>query len=119
LIVASALGCAEPWPTAIRDPGYSPTPSAPATATVTAETVLDGVGGFGFLFRPPLAPVAVGGNVIFRNETGVDHNVTMDGVSHAIAPGAVFVRTFNAAGTYAFTCTLHEGMSGSVSAVVP
>jgi plastocyanin len=119
LIVASALGCAEPWPTAIRDPGYTPTPSAPATATVTAQSTSEGYGGSGFVFAPPLAPVAAGGNVIFRNETGVDHNVTMIGVGHGLAPGAVFVRTFNAAGTYAFECTLHAGMTGSVSVVAP
>ncbi len=116
-IAAMSAGCEQV--TAGRDGGSNPPPAAPPSATVLAQNSADGYGGSGFVFAPALAQIAVSGNVIFRNETGVDHNVTMDGVSHPIAPAATFTRTFNAVGTYAFTCTLHTGMSGIVSVVSP
>lgn len=118
-LVALAVGCAEPWPTAIRDPNYDPTPTAPPTATVTAQGVVNEFGETSFFFRPPFAPIAVGGLVTFRNESGAAHNVTFGGVSHAIEPGAIFQRSFNAEGSYAFTCTIHPEMTGSISVVTP
>jgi plastocyanin len=35
--------------------------------------------------------------------------------SSDIAPGADFTRTFPAAGTFNFHCTLHPGMTGTIT----
>jgi plastocyanin len=69
-------------------------------------------------FTPPALSVPVNGTVTWQwNAGGVAHNVTFqDG-----APGSgdktsgSFARNFAAAGTYAYVCTLHAGMAGTVT----
>ena len=67
-------------------------------------------------FTPATVVVTVGGTVTWNFATL--HNVTFDGAG---APANVpntgtgsVSRTFPAAGTYAYQCTLHPGMSGNV-----
>jgi plastocyanin len=71
--------------------------------------------------------VAVGTTVTWRNDFSTDHNVTWDNVAGANAAEAgdgtgnigpfqgSHTRKFNTAGTFTFQCTIHPGMTGSLT----
>jgi hypothetical protein len=71
-------------------------------------------------FQPTTLTVTKGANVSFENSSGVTHNVVFDNTTSgaadigSISSGTV-VRTFNTAGTFAFHCTIHAGMTGSIT----
>jgi plastocyanin len=70
-------------------------------------------------FVPREARVARGGKVTWTNQDPFDHNTTSTVAGSAWASGnmaqnATFERTFPTAGTFAYTCTLHPGMDGTV-----
>ena len=71
-------------------------------------------------FQPTTLTVAKGTSVTFQNSSGIDHNVVFDNATSGaadiglISSGSV-VRTFNTAGTFAFHCTIHAGMTGSIT----
>ncbi len=69
-------------------------------------------------FDPDAVDIAAGGSVRWTNNSGgTTHNVTFATLaannigSHSTGSNT---RTFAAAGTYAYNCTLHAGMSGTV-----
>jgi len=70
-------------------------------------------------FDPPTLTTHVGHTITFAFGP-VGHNVFFTPVAGAPAdiPGTVantsITRTFNAAGTYTYTCTIHPGMNGRV-----
>ena len=69
-------------------------------------------------FNPTARTVSVGTMVTWRwNAGAVTHNVTFaDGPASTNKSSGTFQRTFAAAGTFAYTCTIHgAGMSGSVT----
>lgn len=72
----------------------------------------------GFAFVPPSITVAPGTTITFTNNDGVQHNVTFaDAAVTSIGNFTAGSRTTvmpAAAGTYAYRCTLHGGMTGSV-----
>jgi len=89
----------------------APAPPAPTTAAVTLA---------GQAFSPASVTVAVGGTVTWTNKDSMPHNVTANSgafKSATLAPGAVFSFTFTTPGTYAYNCTFHGGMNGTV--IVP
>ncbi len=66
-------------------------------------------------FSPPNIQVAVGTPVTWTWNSGGDlHNVTFSDTASGDRGTGTFTRTFNTAGTFAFHCTLHSGMTGSV-----
>jgi plastocyanin len=69
-------------------------------------------------FNPSSIQVAPGTTVTWTwGSNATAHNVTFgDGVasSQLQGTGASYSRTFAAAGTFSYTCTLHGGMNGSV-----
>ena len=66
-------------------------------------------------FTPPNIVVASRAAVQFTNEDAFAHNVTFDnGTIGTLATGTGSLTMPSAAGTYAFRCTIHPGMSGSV-----
>jgi plastocyanin len=66
-------------------------------------------------FSPVKARVSPGGKVKWTNNGKVTHNVTFGGSSSGnLAPGATFVKKFNRAGKFSYTCTIHPGMTGKV-----
>ena len=85
-------------------------PAGPAggnTITMTATT-----------FSPATLTIDRNEVVTFSNSSGVSHNVTFttSGSPADIAnhTSGSTTRTFSNEGTYAFTCTNHQGMNGSV-----
>lgn len=71
-------------------------------------------------FSPSLVNLAAGGTVTWNNASGLTHNVTFL-TGPAVTGGNIpnhstgtNPRTFTAAGTYGYECTIHSGMTGSV-----
>ncbi len=74
-----------------------------------------------FAFSPAEVVVLAGVAVIWTNaQNGVPHTTTsLDGVwdSGRLATGDAFLFTFDQAGTYAYQCTIHPPMRGTVRVV--
>jgi hypothetical protein len=68
-------------------------------------------------FAPTVSRVPVGTRVRFLNTSTIEHAVvgrlTTWG-SEILSPGTEFSQTFEAAGTYPYTCPLHVGMVGAI-----
>jgi plastocyanin len=66
-------------------------------------------------FSPTKATVGPGGKVKWTNDGKVEHNITFNGASSGnLRPGESFVKKFNRAGKFPYTCTIHPGMTGKV-----
>jgi len=75
----------------------------------------------GKTFAPGLIQVLVGDTVVWRNGDGTNHTVTADNGafdSGYLSSGATFSRVFAKLGRYAYHCTIHKFMHGTV-VVVP
>jgi plastocyanin len=80
-------------------------------------------------FTPTTRTAAVGATITWQNSSGVGHNIVWDdatGRAAALAgdgtgdmpnfdTGMSHTRKFNAAGTYAFHCTIHAGMAATLT----
>jgi plastocyanin len=92
---------------------------APAStaATTTAAIATNAATIRGFSFQPDVLKVKVGAKVTWTNDDTVAHTVTADTNSFAsgnLQPGGSFSFTFTRAGTYAYHCSIHPSMHGSV-----
>lgn len=103
----------------------SSSPSTPSTPSTPAPggggTPVTIVSGASVLTTTAYAPnpimVGVGGSVTWMNNDNTTHTATANDASWNsgnIAPGATFTRTFPAAGSFQYHCTLHPGMVGTV-----
>lgn len=96
-------------PPATRPPATRP-PATSAPSAVAAKIV-------DFGFSPTTLTVTVGTTVTWTNTGQVDHTVTANGgafASGTLSPGASFSFTFRTAGTFAYHCTIHPFMTGTV-----
>lgn len=80
-----------------------------ASVTMGAET-----------FTPSQVTLVRNGTVTWNNTSGVVHNVTFNAVTGAPAnipdhASGSNQRTFSAAGSFGYQCTLHAGMTGQVT----
>jgi plastocyanin len=84
---------------------------AVAAAPVTHTVVLDGV-----KFEPETLTVKRGETVIWVNKDPFPHTVTAKGAfdSHDIAAGKSWKYAARKAGEYAYVCTLHPNMKGTL-----
>ncbi len=104
LLATAALlaGCSDSEPTENEDPGGG------STVAVTNNA-----------FSPATIAVALNGTVTWQwNSGGVEHNVTFnDATNSGNLTSGSFPRTFQAAGTYPYVCTIHagQGMTGVVN----
>jgi plastocyanin len=85
-----------------------PNNPAPATASIQMNALN---------FIPATAEVRVGGTVTWTNNDNVVHNATGAGFNTTgnMNPGAAVSRTMNTAGTINYSCTLHPGMTGTIT----
>ena len=71
-----------------------------------------------YLFGPAKVFVNVGGNVTWSNGSDAPHTVTSDSgtelASSNLNAGATFGHTFSATGTFAYHCSIHTYMKGTV-----
>jgi plastocyanin len=71
----------------------------------------------GFAFDPPSLTVKVGTTVKWTNQDSAPHTVASDGgdwESGQLSQGNSFTRTFDQAGTFAYHCSVHPAMKGTV-----
>lgn len=72
-------------------------------------------------FTPANRTVSIGAPLTFRWASGsATHNVTFnDGPASANQSSGTFERTFALAGSYPYQCTLHSGMTGTITVQAP
>ncbi len=100
---------AAPGAPPVEAPGSVPT--GPVTGPLTKSTMQ------GLQFAQPVLEIAVGTTIEWKNEDPVPHTVTADDGgfdSGMIEGGQVWRYTFTRAGTYAYHCTPHPFMKGTV-----
>lgn len=93
----------------------SPSPSAaPTSAPALTVHVRD------FSFNPATATIHAGDSVLFVNDDPATHDVTGDAIeSGPIGPGKSWTYTFTKAGTYAYVCSYHPSMKGTITVTSP
>jgi plastocyanin len=92
--------------------GSSVSSSPPGTPPPNAAVVVDL---HNVAFNPQSVTVHVGQTVAWKFDDGpVAHNVTGDGWASSDRTSGYYTHTFNAAGTYAYRCTIHSNMTGQV-----
>ena len=97
------------------DPCFHQFDNRPAPSTGgTSQVVLGDC-----VFTPTVNRVAVGTTVTWRNGSSQDHevvgsNMTWGAHDKLLGPGDTIGWTFDAAGTYAYSCMIHPGMTGVV-----
>jgi plastocyanin len=84
--------------------------AAPAAAAASpAVTIRD------FSFAPATVNVKAGDTVTWKNDGKADHTATGKGFDTGVlSPGASGSFTFKDAGTFAYVCTIHPNMKGTV-----
>jgi plastocyanin len=89
-------------------------PGAGAASSPIATTTVDLPPSYRFV--PASIVVPVGATVTWTNRDNFTHNVAIDGAEPLqMAPGASVSQAFEAAGTYAYVCSLHpKDMKGTV-----
>jgi plastocyanin len=90
-----------------------PPPRAHSAATQSATIV-------GFAFHPASVTVTAGETISWTNEDSATHTATADDGSFdtgQLAKGASGSHTFATAGTFAYHCTIHPSMHGTVTVV--
>jgi plastocyanin len=100
--------------------GCSSSPTSnnpPPDSDVTIISGASAAGSGAFSPNPFTISLASQTSVKWGNADGITHNVTAsDGTfsSGNISSGGTFSHTFTTAGTYAYRCTIHPSMVGSV-----
>ena len=111
-VVLAIAACSESSTTApSAQPSAGPSPTAPAAGGSNVSIA-------NFAFAPASLTVAVGTAVTWTNSDSTGHTVTADDGSFAsdkLATGATFEETFTEAGTYAYHCSIHSSMTGTIT----
>ncbi len=98
--------------------GSGTTDSATNPGTTVTPTVTTSVAMTGFAFTPADIQVSPGAVVTWTNNDAVNHNVTFTStVVGAVANFSAGARTITmptTTGTYAYHCTIHGAMTGTV-----
>jgi plastocyanin len=95
--------------------GQASVPAVACQATSDAGTVAATIKDFAF--SPDPVQAKVGDVVAWTNNDSTTHTVTLDDGScdgGRAAPGSTVALTFGKAGTYAYHCTIHSNMKGTV-----
>jgi plastocyanin len=91
-----------------KEDGKTPTsPAGPAAATITAS---------GTTWEPDEVTIKAGEAVLWDVSGSIVHDLKGDeGVSHKAASKYKVSHTYAKPGTYAYSCTIHPGMVGTVT----
>ena len=111
MTLIAVAACSDAGGSAAPSAATSQAPAAPAGGA-TAVSIKD------FAFNPATASVPTGSKVTWTNNDTTAHTVTFDdgsADSGNIAPGSTFDHTFATAGTFAYHCTIHSQMKGTVT----
>lgn len=66
-------------------------------------------------FQPVDLSVSAGDTVTWEWQGNIPHNVKGDGFESEIQDEGTFNHTFDSAGEYAYECTVHPGMEGTIT----
>lgn len=113
LLLTLSLGCGS----SSYSPPSSPSPMPPAGGSTGVSIVAGSTTLTSTAYAPNPMTVAVGGTVTWTNNDSVAHTSTGENGawnSGSIAPGGQYSKTFSAAGTFAYHCTIHPNMIGTV-----
>lgn len=107
--LAAAAGCSG---SGTSGTGGGATPGGNSGGGAASVTIKD------FAFSPAALEIAVGDSVTWTNEDSAPHTVTGDGGidSGNLAQGKSFTHTFESAGAFAYRCSIHPNMTGTVTA---
>ena len=111
LAMIAFVACSGSAGSAAPSAATSQAPAAPAGGS-TAVDIKD------FAFSPASNSVPTGSKVTWTNSDTTAHTVTFDdgsADSGNLAPGSTFDHTFATAGTFAYHCTIHSQMHGTVT----
>ena len=95
-------------------PSPAPTPGGPS-ASVAIPVGAESLGNRAF--TPDALSVTAGTTVTWMNTDSIAHTSTSDAPgwnSGTVAPGGQFSAAFQTPGTFAYHCSIHPGMVGSV-----
>ncbi|MFH1209451.1 MAG: cupredoxin family copper-binding protein [archaeon] len=103
-------------------PQASPTPSNPSTSSTPPIQPSNpqnyNIEVRGFAFSPPTLTIHRGDTVTWTNYDSVGHTITSDSGnelnSMTFSDGQTYSHTFNTVGTYAYHCTPHPNMKGTI-----
>ena len=112
---ASSSDAPMTMPPMTMPPMTMPATSAGSSAVAPVSTNLVAIQSFAF--GPQAVTVKVGATVTWTQQDEDSHTVTADDGSFASAPlanGQTYTHTFTAAGTYAYHCSIHPFMHGTV-----
>jgi len=115
LVVAACGGSDSTSPTPGATTGGSPGGNTGGNPTPVASNAVTVNNDF---FTAPAITVAVGTTVTWTwSPDAITHNVTFaDGTTSGDkAANASYSRTFSTAGTFTYRCTIHSGMTGTVT----
>jgi plastocyanin len=105
-------------------PAPTPTTAAPAGGTDSSGGASAEAGATKIImkdisFNPKATTVKVGDTIEWINQDDVQHNVVADSgatfKSDTFGKGGTFTYTANKAGTITYECTLHPGMTGTIT----
>ena len=112
MTLVAVAACSDSGGSAAPSAAASQAPAAPAGGA-TAVSIKD------LAFTPATSSVPTGSKVTWTNNDTTAHTVTFDdgsADSGNLAVGATFDQTFTTAGTFAYHCTIHSQMKGTVTA---
>jgi plastocyanin len=90
----------------------APPSAAPPAGTGSTVSIAN------FSFQPAAITISVGTTVTWTNNDSAGHTVTADDgsfKSDKLGSGATFSQTFATAGTFAYHCSIHSSMKGTVT----
>jgi plastocyanin len=104
-------------PSATGSGGRGAYGGAPATSGAGTPAGGTAVAIDNLAFSPATLNAKVGQKVTWTNRQGVAHTVTADAgaFDHPMPSGATFSFTFATAGTFAYHCTIHPSMRGTIA----
>lgn len=111
MALIAVMACSNSAGSAAPTAATSQPPAAPAAGS-TSVAIKD------FAFNPATTTASAGSKVTWTNSDTTAHTVTFDdgsADSGNIAPGSTFEHTFATAGTFAYHCTIHSQMKGTVT----
>lgn len=95
----------------------STSPYGNSNSTTNTKTAPNTVAITNFTFSPSSVTIAKGTIITWVNNDGVAHTSTSDNNvwdTGSIAPGASKTVTFGTSGTFAYHCTVHPMMTGTI-----
>jgi plastocyanin len=117
IAVTLALAACSGSSTTASPASASVAPSAVASPETAPAMTGSAVAIANFSFQPPTITVPVGTTVTWTNNDSASHTVTADDgsfKSETLGSGATFSQVFPTAGTFAYHCSIHSTMTGTV-----